>query len=415
MLTFSDHGFALSVIAILLGCSSNEEGGIRKPGEVPSGSATCDEFGVGKDLSSADLGVDTSLKGTVAAFARVTALATSDTPKVTATLTTACRELATALGGSAMGDNAKANCAAAADAYQKAFGSGGRFAAAGPLTATWSGGSCSMQISDLESCLGIVSDKCDLKAYPPKCSGGDLIVSCQGSCKAEAGSTVWCKGRCTGTCLGTCDASGGAPVDCVGICEGTCSAPQPDGTCKGTCSGKCTGTTAAMCAGVCTGECSASCEASASDAVECDGKCEADFKLLRCEGGTLESGCPVPPVWSKSCATSVEIAATCGPTTVALAPKDAAAVTDKAAFDAAIAALKTHLPTIARVGRSKGRRWALSLASLAEAGAALQSEPLLGAKGKACVQAMTTADGNAAKAAADTAAAAEEFLTSSGL
>jgi hypothetical protein len=47
--------------------------------------------------------------------------------------------------------------------------------------------------------------------------------------------------------------------------------------------------------------------------VKCDGKCDADYQPLSCEGGTLEGGCMVDAKCGGSCNASVQAKASCTP------------------------------------------------------------------------------------------------------
>lgn len=185
---------------------------------------------------------------------------------------------------------------------------------------------CSANVSAKASCQAKCSGSasCDLKANPPRCTGGKLEIACKGTCTAEGAATVACEGECAGSCEGSCTATGG--VQCRGRCEGTCTAQggggggiQADGTCNGTCQGTCEVTApGAQCAGTCQGRCTASCKGSATASVKCDGKCDADFEPLRCEGGKLEGGCKADAKCEANCDASVQASAECAPPKVSL-------------------------------------------------------------------------------------------------
>jgi hypothetical protein len=195
---------------------------------------------------------------------------------------------------------------------------------------------CRGSVQEKGNCQSLCAGTaCDLKANPPRCTGGSLIVECQGSCIASGGSpTVKCEGACSGGCAGACTA--GAGVECVGVCTGTCTASasgtglQPDGTCKGTCVGTCSATAPGVsCAGACTGACSGSCKATPQTPAKCDGVCDAGFTPLYCEAGTLEGGCAVDAKCDASCNVTVAAKADC--------PVQPARVTIVGAADAAAA------------------------------------------------------------------------------
>lgn len=185
------------------------------------------------------------------------------------------------------------------------------------------------------SCSG--SAKCDLKANPPKCTGGSLEVACKGECTAKAGATLSCTGKCTGSCKGSCTASGGVAVKCEGKCEGKCTADaqgngnglNADGKCTGFCNAKCTADAmapAVECSGSCDGQCSASCTGTADVSVKCDGECKADYEPLKCTGGKLEGGCKVDAKCDANCDASVSAKAECTPPDVKVSFSGAADV-----------------------------------------------------------------------------------------
>lgn len=161
--------------------------------------------------------------------------------------------------------------------------------------------------------------ECDVEVDP-----GELSVSCEGSCQAEAGVMVDCGAEasltctgtapnlaCSGTCSGTCTAELMAAAACDGTCRGTCEANGStmdgfDGKCAGMCTGECAVDVSggAMCEGKCEGSCEytppdgmceataeAHCDANAGASIECDAGCE----------GTAE-----PPQVSAECEASVD-------------------------------------------------------------------------------------------------------------
>jgi len=206
-----------------------------------------------------------------------------------------------------------------------------------------------------------VSGKCDLKANPPKCTGGSLEVACKGECTAKAGVELKCEGSCSANCTGECTAEGG--VRCAGECQGTCEGAGGAGTngvdaqgkCQGTCKGTCSVTAPSVkCEGSCKGSCSASCTGSATASVKCDGECKADFEPLQCTGGKLEGGCKVDAKCDASCDASVSAKAECTPPQITVTFSGAADVQAagklKAAFEAnlgVILAFKARLEGMA--------------------------------------------------------------------
>lgn len=182
---------------------------------------------------------------------------------------------------------------------------------------------CQASVSAKANCQAKCSGsaQCDIKANPPKCTGGKLEVSCKGGCTAEAGAKVACEGSCEANCEGSCTAQGG--VQCQGKCDGTCKGSanggtgtgiKADGTCDGTCEGTCEVTAPGVkCNGSCKGSCTGSCKAEAGASVKCDGKCDGDFEPLKCEGGKLEGGCKVEAKCDANCDASVSAKAECTP------------------------------------------------------------------------------------------------------
>ena len=286
----------------------------------------------------------------VADFAGIAAAGIDD-------ITTACRGIATDLDADKAKadaaeqtadkrDRMKAWCELAVSTITAFKGKAG-----GSLTVDVKPPVCSASISAKANCQAKCSGSasCDLKANPPKCTGGSLEISCKGSCEAKAGATLKCEGGCTGTCTGSCTAQGG--VACEGKCEGTCSGGggagkgiQADGTCKGMCTGTCEVVAPkAQCQGSCTGTCDAKCEATAGASVKCDGTCTGDFEPIKCEGGKLEGGCMASAKCDANCDASVSAKAECTPPSIAVVFSGAADVNAAARIQATFEA---NLPLI---------------------------------------------------------------------
>ena len=347
---------ALAIAAILpvLACSSVTDA---------QGALCCTEF---KPGAAVDIKIGGSAQAQVAVqavsdFSGIATAAVTD-------LTTACRSMAESLDAPTADLNAaeakspgpdqmNAYCAAAVSAITAV-----KAQANATLKIDFVPPKCEASISAKGSCQAKcdVNGKCDIKATPPKCTGGTLEISCKGSCTAEAGVDVKCEGSCTGECKGSCTAQGG--VDCAGKCEGTCTASakggsgiQADGTCKGSCSGTCSVTApSASCSGSCQGSCTAACKGSATASVKCDGKCDADYEPLQCTGGKLEGGCKVDAKCDASCDASVSAKAECTPPQITVTFSGAAdaqaAGKLKAAFEAnlgVILAFKARLEGMA--------------------------------------------------------------------
>lgn len=288
----------------------------------------CDEFAVGADI---DLEIGGSAESKVAVqavadFAGIASAAIDD-------LTTACRSMAQDLDAP-KADQEKAEqttdrrgkmeawCKLAVSAIGTVKGE-----LNGTLTVHAEAPKCQASVSAKANCQAQCSGSasCDIKANPPKCTGGKLEISCSGSCEAEAGASVSCEGSCSGSCSGSCTAKGG--VECAGKCEGTCSAKagaegnglDAEGNCQGICEGTCEVTAPGVtCAGSCNGQCEGKCEAKAGASVKCDGKCDGDFEPLKCEGGKLEGGCQVEASCDANCDASVSAKAECTPPSIGI-------------------------------------------------------------------------------------------------
>jgi hypothetical protein len=317
------------------------------------GAVCCTEFKAGGTVD-AKIGGGAEANVAVQAVADFSGIAAAGIDDIT----TACRGIATDLDA----DKAKSDAAEqTVDKKDKmkawcelAVSTIGTFKAkaSGTLSIEVKPPVCSASISAKANCQAKCSGSasCDVKANPPKCTGGSLEVSCKGGCTASGSAEVKCEGGCTGGCTGSCTAEGG--VDCQGKCEGTCEAKagtagsgiQADGTCKGTCKGTCSVTAPkAQCSGSCQGTCDAKCEAKAGATVKCDGKCDADFEPLKCEGGKLEGGCMASAKCDGNCDASVSAKAECQPPSVNVVFAGAA---DVSAAGRIQATLEANLPLI---------------------------------------------------------------------
>jgi hypothetical protein len=287
----------------------------------------------------------------VADFAGIAAAGVDD-------ITTACRNIATDLDADkAKGDAAeqtvdkrdkmKAWCTLAVETI-------GTFKATakGTLTVDVKPPVCSASISAKANCQAKCSGSasCDVKANPPKCTGGSLEVSCKGECKASGSAEVKCEGTCGADCHGDCTVEGG--IQCAGKCEGTCegaggagtSGLDASGKCTGTCKGTCSATPPGVkCTGSCKGTCSGSCTGSATASVKCDGTCTGDVTPLKCEGGKLEGGCMASVKCDGNCDASVSAKAECQPPSVGISFSGAA---DASAAGRIQATLEANLPLI---------------------------------------------------------------------
>ncbi len=298
---------ALAFPALTNGCSGDSlvtggDGGTEGSSAVPIEGGSGDGGVGGEACGPANVGGSNTSKVAVQAINDYAAAAAADRDALLAS----CKALATALDVTPA-EQAAADGAADARARMKSWCSlavkaiGATKAAVGGVVAIQAPvATCEDSIAEKGACQAKcdVGGTCDLKANPPKCTGGNLFLSCKGSCTSKVGGALKCVGACSGSCIGACTATGG--VECTGKCTGTCSAsgsgtgPQADGSCKGTCQGTCAAVVpGATCNGSCAGECSATCAGTPGAPVKCNGVCSGDFDLLTCNGGRLEGGCQV--------------------------------------------------------------------------------------------------------------------------
>ncbi len=323
-LKYAPGALMVGLLAVPLACS-----------DAASNPLCCTEFKAGATIT-ADIGGSAQSQVAVQAVSDFTAIASAAVDDVT----TACRSIAQDLDATKADQDAaeaktdkrerlSAWCSLAVKQITSIKATAG-----GTLTVTVVPIKCEASISAKANCQAkcSVDGKCDIKANPPKCTGGSLQVACKGECKAKAGVALNCEGTCSGSCKGSCTAQGG--VQCQGKCQGTCKGAaqggtgqgiQADGTCAGTCEGTCEVTAPGVtCTGSCKGECSASCTGSAQASVKCDGECTADYEPISCTGGKLEGGCQVDAKCDANCDASVQAKAECSPPEVKVAFSGAA-------------------------------------------------------------------------------------------
>lgn len=337
---------ALALGPVLMGCPP--------PDEL---SPCCSEFKVGASL-------DASISST--AQGAVTAQAVADVAGIASAavddLTTACRSIAQDLDAAKDKQDAaeretdrRAKLNAWCSLAVEAIGSV-KAVAGGSLKVAFDPPKCEASINAKASCQAKCSanGECNIKANPPKCTGGSLQIACKGTCKAKAGATLKCEGKCEGSCKGSCTTSGDVSVQCNGKCEGTCSADaqgngngmNAQGECAGFCKGTCTASAeapAVQCEGSCQGECSADCTGTAEASVKCDGYCDVDYEPISCEGGKLEGGCQVEAKCDASCDASVKAKAQCTPPAVTIVLEGSANVQAAGKLQAT---LEANLPLV---------------------------------------------------------------------
>lgn len=399
----------------------------------------CADFKPGQDMAAAKFTGDASLKGQFTAFGQAAGDMSALAGTALADVTGACMAIATDLGddpatpmanGKTGADlltfwcgEAKAKINATLTA---SFGASGSASLKLDITPPV----CSASLTATASCQGScdVNAKCDIKANPPKCTGGTLEVECSGSCNASATApTIECTGSCSGTCEGTCEASGGVAVDCDGKCEGTCAAGgsaggsgiQADGSCKGTCSAKCTASATApkiACKGTCGGKCTGNCTATPGMAsVKCSGTCMGDFKPLSCTGGKLEGGCMVSANCQANCNASASAKASCTPPEVKIGFTGSVTAGAEGQLNVLINTLEANLPKLVLVVKARGADFAGQLSGVISGGADITASGKLDAAGTACLVKMGAAAGQASTDFAATLKASIDVTASIGM
>jgi len=392
---------ALAISTLIAGCSDIKDA---------QDAACCKEFEAGADMSGVDFGVDASIKGSFSAFASAASDLSAVGTGAVSDVTTACRNIALDLGAD-VNDSKVAGksgtaalnawCDLAKAEISGNFGASG--ALGGSISVKFEAPKCTASLSAQANCQAScdVSAMCDIKANPPKCTGGTLTVECGGSCTASGSADVACTGSCSGKCSGSCKASGGVKVDCKGKCDGTCTAGasggatekgtgiQADGRCDGQCDGTCTLDADAPkieCKGQCDGHCDAACKGSADLKVQCDGKCDVEATPLKCEGGKLEGGCSADASCQGSCNASASAKAECTPPSVSVVAeaKGSLNAEGKLQFETAIASLEANLPKILIVLQARGADFTASVKGAVDAGVTLTGSGKLGAKGAVC-------------------------------
>ncbi len=393
-------GAMLAIGALTNGCSSS----------LSPNNLCCTDFKVGADLTGVDFGVDASIKGQFEVFAQAGA---DFSAVASATLTdvgTACQAIATDLGadpndpsvkdkGGRDGVTAWCNLAVA---QIKAS-----LTASGSLSIIIQPPKCSASIDATASCQGkcSVDGKCDIKANPPKCTGGELTVSCDGSCSASGGASISCTGSCSGSCSGSCEGSASGGVDCDGKCDGNCEAGgsangsglQADGSCKGSCKGKCTYRDPSVklkCTATCSGKCDADCKAAAGAKVTCSGTCTGNATAPKCEGGKLEGGCQVDANCNANCSASVSAKAECTPPSLSITAQASADLK----VQAFIHTLEVNLPKILLIFQARGQAFVDIGKGFASASVNIAADPgKLNTKGVACAAAIVDVAAEAAQ------------------
>jgi hypothetical protein len=362
----------------------------------PLSDICCTDFKAGSDMAGVQFTGDAQLNGQFVAFAQAAGDVAATASGAVADVTGACMNIATDLGDDPKAGAGKTGtavltfwCAEAILRLNAVAGGGIQ----GQLDVRVEPPACTLAVQAVASCQAKcdVTGACNVKATPPRCTGGTLAISCKGNCTGSASApTIACTGACSGACSGTCEASGGATVECTGKCDGECTAKagvgtgiQSDGSCHGACSGTCkldAGATVS-CAGTCSGTCNASCRATGGQvSVKCSGTCDADFDPVSCEGGKLEGGCDVDAHCQGNCNASASAKAECRPPRVDVTAKGTAP-----AFATIAATLEKNLPSLLIVARARGQAFLDVAKTTGEGAATLSASGKLDVKGTACM------------------------------
>src|SRR4051812_45799860 len=171
---------ALAISTFIAGCSDIKDA---------QDAACCKEFEAGADMSGVDFGVDASIKGTFSAFASAASDLSAVGTGAISDVTTACRNIALDMGADAedpsvVGASGTAALSAWCDLAKAKisanFGASGKLA--GSVSAKFAPPKCTASLTAQANCQAScdASAMCDIKANPPKCTGGTLTVECSG-------------------------------------------------------------------------------------------------------------------------------------------------------------------------------------------------------------------------------------------
>lgn len=392
-----------AVLIPALGCSAD-------PASNP---LCCSEFKVGGDQKAlaATLNVDASIAGEFNAFAQAVSDVSVTAAAILDEVSISCGNIASDLGADAAkvreaqalkpAERVKALCDLATATLQ----ANAAIKAAGTLTVQYQPPKCEASFDAKAGCEANckVDANCNIDATPPKCTGGELSVSCQGECSGSCEGTVEaaanCEGKCSATCEGSCVATGGVAVDCDGQCDGNCtgecSGTLAGGKCSGTCKGKCDATCTARagakvtCNGTCNGSCTGKCELAANAKIKCDGQCKGSCTgkatAPKCEGGKFESNCEVKGDCKANCDASVSARAECRPPAVAVVASAKVSADLQLQLDTAINSLEANLPALIVAVKARGEAFLGSVNAIAGGGAKIVASRKLSAKGGLCI------------------------------
>lgn len=355
-----------------------------------TGGLTCSEFSASSNFG-ADLDIDYRVKALMQGAGNFEVLADSMIKDTSG----ACINIAKAAGGDETkwaGKEGKDLVQAACDEAQAKVKAIFDANASTKALILIEGGKCEASLAASGECNAQcdVSGKCTPAQLEAKCEPGKLAGSCsatcEGTCRAEGGVAVTCKGGCSAVCQGTCD--------------GTCDVKDAMGNCAGRCEGNCDGK--------CSGSCSITSDAMASCEGTCQGNCSAEFTAPKCEGKLTPPECQVDADCSASCNASVQAKAECSPPTVKY-QLDASA---SAEFKALIDVLQVELPKLLLQVKVRGQTVVETGSALASSGqAVVKAAGDLGVKGLACAEAALEAS---AKASANVSVSVQVSASVSG-
>lgn len=345
---------ALPTMVASAGCDKLEEA---------RDAACCTDYKVGADLTSVDWGIEGKGNADFGAFMQASADFSASATALVGDLAVVCQELAVSLGAednavnvniTDPGQRAKEWCNVVS----------ARITAAGSIKIEAQPPVCSASLTAQASCEGkcSVEGSCDLDAGElPKCEGGELSFTCEGSCSGSCSGSAELAVTCDGTCEGSCN----------GTCEGTCEAKDGAGNCVGKCTGSCTGK--------CEGKCTAKAGVDVQCEGECSGSCSGKAKAPKCSGGKPPTlNCNASADCKASCSASVQAKAECKPGSVK--------VVAAGNFSARqVASLEASLPRIRALLEGKVKLLAGNAQAVIDIGASVTANVSLSAKATGCL------------------------------
>jgi hypothetical protein len=274
---FGALGLVLVPLLATVACGSAKS---APPKVTASVSTRCPDLAKPDELAAFDFAREYQLSRDAADKLKAAALAAMEVSllaeKLDAELGIACAQIASDLGTKGDWRSGNEACGAAIksvhDARAKLNGKAtAQLVVRAPV--------CTADASLMTKCASICDSSVPADRVKAECEhkAGRCDGNCDGICEAKTPSK--CEGSCSGTCegamLGTCGgrckgACDGKRVNgpCPGVCSGTCDKGAVTGECKGMCSGSCTLKAPGICDGLCAGTCSVELS---------DAKCAGEF------------------------------------------------------------------------------------------------------------------------------------------